>query len=115
MARVAYIYGQPGCGKTRMLHDVFDKVTTCVGTIGFGEDFMVHYAFTSSDVFALETYLSSLELSVSENLFVVLCCNEQPDDINIHMDHIFCIKKREDLAKARKFFEYITTDVRSFK
>lgn len=113
---LVYLYGPTGCGKTRMLQSIFaghESYDTC-GTVfpdkrvGCGKNFMIVDDFCGSETEHVKRYLKSIEWAIPKgDYFAILCGNEQPDDINIHMDHIFWCGAEHTMKEAREFLESI--------
>lgn len=111
---VVYVYGPPGCGKSRMLDKIFAPHATCeiCGTVypdrfvSCGRNFMIVDDFCGSEAPKITEYLSKIK-GTAEDYFVILCGNEQPDDINIHMDHIFWCGLEHLMLEAREFLQSI--------
>jgi Cdc6-like AAA superfamily ATPase len=75
---VVYIYGPPGCGKTRMLEDIFSKTNG-----------MVYRGTVRVYIWDGASYSSFSNLSSMPDCdYFVITSNLQPDDIPINMHHI---------------------------
>lgn len=94
---VVYIYGTPACGKTRTLLDVFG---TARGIVYKGN--------IRIRVWDDAGYQSFSNLGIMDDCdYLVIASNLQPDDLPIHMDHIFCLNSAEALKECRDFLSSI--------
>jgi hypothetical protein len=94
---VVYIYGQPGCGKTRLLNDVFSTSYGIVykGTVRISVwDDAGYHSFANLD-------------NLPQCDYLVISSNMQPDDLPIHMDHVFCLDSANALDECRSFLNSI--------
>lgn len=107
---VVYIYGPAGCGKTTMLEDVAGKIMFDTGIvldgvcIAGGRNFTIFDSFCSSMTAGVLSYIQSV---AKMDHFVILCSNEQPDNINLHFDHIFDVGTAHNMDEARAFLESV--------
>lgn len=94
---IVYIYGRPGCGKTRLLHEVFAA-----------NDGIVYKGNVRISIWDDAGYHSFTNLAkMPECDYFVISGNIQPDYIPIHMDHIFCLDSAEALKECRAFLNSI--------
>ena len=94
---VVYIYGQSGVGKTKLLRDVFDGCTH--GLVRRGNLTLFLWDDAQLVTFSHDT--------VPRVDWFIVCSNKTPDDVPIHLDHIFCIDSAENLKEARLFLSSI--------
>lgn len=87
---IVYMYGPAGCGKSKTLYEVFG----CV----FGTIVTKNITITLIDNFSGDG-----EPSKNMTDYVVLASNLEPDDIPIHMDHIFCLNSAEAVSECKSF------------
>ena len=90
---IVYIYGRPGCGKTRLLHEVFE--TNC------GIVYKGNVRINVWDDAGCRSITNLGKLPDCD--YFVISGNLVPDDIPIHMDHIFCLNSAEALKECRGF------------
>lgn len=90
---VVYIYGLSGCGKTKLLLDVFGS---SYGIVFRGD--VVVYLHDGGWVHPDDTIRAD---------YLIMTSDDQPDNIPIHMDHIFYIYSAESLKECRSFLESI--------
>ena len=95
-----YVYGTPGSGKTRMLREVFgtDHGYVHRGTVRVGLLDGIR--------------VSAFELGVFANMrydcdYLILTGNHQPEQISMHLDHLFCLNSEEALKECRDFLNSI--------
>lgn len=94
---IVYIYGAVGCGKTRMLEDVF---ATAHGIVYKGN--------LKISVWDDAGYQCFSNLPIMDDCdYFIIASNLQPDDLPIHMDHIFCVDSAEAMKECHDFLSSI--------
>ena len=89
---VVYIYGPPASGKSRLMYEVFG---VSWGTI----------VTNNTTINIIDDYTGGgLNLKCD---YVIITSNEEPDEIPIHMDHIFCLNSAEALSETKSFLKSI--------
>ena len=90
---IVYIYGRPGCGKSKLLSAVFGK-TDGVSYRGAMKVVLmdgVGYGFTLA--------------TIPQCDYLIITSNMQPESIPIHIDHVFCLDCAQTYKECRKFLE----------
>jgi len=115
---VVYIYGTHGCG---LLRDVFAQKCDCKLS-GAAPNLVSHLHvprkygpealmitvddFGSHNTIWVSEYIEKLD-EIPGEYYIILCGNEEPDYINLHMDHVFkCSEAKEALDFIKSLFRH---------
>ena len=97
---VVYIYGSAGCGKSRMLDEVFGERSGYVHRgsvkIGLRDDYRTPFA---------EWWPQKMPMECD---YLIIAGDCMPEQITIHIDHCFPLDSADNLKECRKFLESIS-------
>jgi hypothetical protein len=106
---IVYIYGPRSCEKSKMCREVLlrdDIPDHAVLGVGYGFTFVDH--FNAYDVEELQRYINTItSFATVMNYHIVLCSNEPPDDINMHLDKIYFVSDALQLEECRDYLQSI--------